>query len=68
MAFGSIPEDKEPSFMRACGGNIKKRNGKLECDSLDCDSCDWRLCCDDCGWISYLVNNLPDITTLGGVK
>ncbi len=35
MSFDDIPEDKEPSFPCACGGEIKlKNNGKWECD--DC--------------------------------
>jgi citrate lyase alpha subunit len=57
MAFDIIPEGKEPSFLCDCGGNIKKRNGKLECDSLDYDSCDLRWNCDDCNLISNLMKN-----------
>jgi hypothetical protein len=56
MAFESIPEDEEHGLPRVCGGNIKKRNGKLECDSLDCDSCDCRMNCDDFNFISELVS------------
>jgi hypothetical protein len=51
MAFDDIPEDKEPSFPCACGGNIKKRNGKWECDS-----CDWKQGSDDCDQVSDLID------------
>ena len=53
MEFDGIPENEELSFPCVCGGNIKRRNGKLECDS-----CDWRWDFDDCGWVSDLVNEL----------
>jgi hypothetical protein len=50
MAFDDIPEDKELSFKCDCGGNIKKRNGKWECDS-----CDWRWGCGECVRVSDLI-------------
>jgi hypothetical protein len=49
MAFDDIPEDKELSFRCTCGGNIKERDGKWECDS-----CDWKW--DDCGQVSDFIN------------
>jgi hypothetical protein len=51
MAFDDIPEDKELSFPCTCGGNIKERDGRWECDS-----CDWK--CDDCGQVSDLINTI----------
>jgi hypothetical protein len=51
MAFDGIPEDREPSFPCACGGNIKESNGEWECDS-----CDWKWDHDDCGQVSDPIN------------